>query len=101
MFPWSWPRKSFCPSPGRPQISRFRSRYNARLLLEALETRDMLSGYVVSNTNYSGANSLGAAIAAAVAADDPIARITFSGVPASPDLEWLRTCVDFIVQRNA
>ena len=25
----------------------------------------------------------------------------FAGVPTSPDLEWLRGCVDFIVQRNA
>jgi geranylgeranyl pyrophosphate synthase/uncharacterized protein with NAD-binding domain and iron-sulfur cluster len=25
----------------------------------------------------------------------------FAGVPTSPDLEWLRACVDFIVQRNA
>jgi geranylgeranyl pyrophosphate synthase/uncharacterized protein with NAD-binding domain and iron-sulfur cluster len=25
---------------------------------------------------------------------------TFAGVPASPDLEWLRACVDFVVQRD-
>ena len=25
----------------------------------------------------------------------------FAGVPASPDLEWLRTCTDFVVQRKA
>jgi geranylgeranyl pyrophosphate synthase/uncharacterized protein with NAD-binding domain and iron-sulfur cluster len=25
----------------------------------------------------------------------------FAGVPASPDLEWLRACVDFLVQREA
>jgi hypothetical protein len=25
----------------------------------------------------------------------------FAGVSTSPDLEWLRGCVDFIVQRNA
>ena len=24
----------------------------------------------------------------------------FAGVPASPDLEWLRTCVDYLVQRD-
>ena len=26
---------------------------------------------------------------------------TFAGVPANPDLEWLRACVDFLVQREA
>jgi geranylgeranyl pyrophosphate synthase len=25
----------------------------------------------------------------------------FSGVPTSPDLEWLRACIDFLVQRDA
>jgi geranylgeranyl pyrophosphate synthase/uncharacterized protein with NAD-binding domain and iron-sulfur cluster len=25
----------------------------------------------------------------------------FAGVPANPDLEWLRTCTDFVVQRKA
>jgi geranylgeranyl pyrophosphate synthase len=25
----------------------------------------------------------------------------FAGVPASPDLEWLRACIDFLVQRDA
>ena len=25
----------------------------------------------------------------------------FAGVPASPDLEWLRACMDFLVQRDA
>ena len=25
----------------------------------------------------------------------------FAGVPESPDLNWLRTCVDFLVQRDA
>ena len=25
----------------------------------------------------------------------------FAGVPASPDLEWLRACIDFLVQREA
>jgi geranylgeranyl pyrophosphate synthase/uncharacterized protein with NAD-binding domain and iron-sulfur cluster len=26
---------------------------------------------------------------------------TFAGVPPSPDLEWLRACIDFVVQRDA
>jgi hypothetical protein len=25
----------------------------------------------------------------------------FAGVPASPDLEWLRACVDYLVRRDA
>jgi geranylgeranyl pyrophosphate synthase/uncharacterized protein with NAD-binding domain and iron-sulfur cluster len=41
------------------------------------------------------------AIAFAEAAKREFDETAFAGVPASPDLEWLRTCVDFIVQRNA
>ena len=42
-----------------------------------------------------------AAIAFAAAAKLEFEETAFAGVPASPDLEWLRACVDFIVQRNA
>jgi geranylgeranyl pyrophosphate synthase len=41
------------------------------------------------------------AIAFAEAAKREFDETAFAGVPASPDLKWLRACVDFIVQRNA
>jgi geranylgeranyl pyrophosphate synthase len=41
------------------------------------------------------------AAAFAEAAKREFDETAFAGVPASPDLQWLRGCVDFIVQRNA
>jgi geranylgeranyl diphosphate synthase, type II len=41
------------------------------------------------------------ALAFAEAAAREFHSSAFSGVPASPDLEWLRACVDFLVQRDA
>jgi geranylgeranyl pyrophosphate synthase len=41
------------------------------------------------------------AAACAEAAKREFDETAFAGVPASPDLQWLRGCVDFIVQRNA
>jgi geranylgeranyl pyrophosphate synthase len=41
------------------------------------------------------------AVAFAEAAKREFEEKAFVGVPASPDLEWLRKSVDFIVQRNA
>ena len=42
-----------------------------------------------------------AAAALAEAAAREFASSAFAGVPASPDLEWLRACIDFLVQRDA
>jgi geranylgeranyl pyrophosphate synthase/uncharacterized protein with NAD-binding domain and iron-sulfur cluster len=42
-----------------------------------------------------------AAAAHAEAAASEFHSSAFAGVPASPDLEWLRACVDFLVQRDA
>jgi geranylgeranyl pyrophosphate synthase len=39
--------------------------------------------------------------ALAEAAAHEFSTSAFAGVPASPDLEWLRGCVDFLVQRDA
>ena len=41
------------------------------------------------------------AVAFAEAAKREFEERAFAGAPASPDLEWLRNCVDFIVKRNA
>jgi geranylgeranyl pyrophosphate synthase len=41
------------------------------------------------------------AVAFAEAAAREFHSSAFAGVPASPDLEWLRACVDFLVQREA
>ena len=41
------------------------------------------------------------AAAFAEAAKREFDETAFAGVPAGPDLQWLRGCVDFIVQRNA
>src|SRR5262249_8656461 len=50
------------------------------------EDRCLLSTYTVSNTDYSGAGSLGAAITAAVTAHDPGADIVFS-LPANSTIQ--------------
>jgi geranylgeranyl pyrophosphate synthase/uncharacterized protein with NAD-binding domain and iron-sulfur cluster len=42
-----------------------------------------------------------AAAALADAAAREFHSSAFAGVPASPDLEWLRACIDFLVQRDA
>ncbi len=42
-----------------------------------------------------------AAAAFADAATREFHGSAFAGVPASPDLEWLRACIDFLVQRDA
>jgi len=43
----------------------------------------------------------GTAAAFAEAAAREFERSAFAGVPASPDLEWLRGCVDYLVRRDA
>jgi geranylgeranyl pyrophosphate synthase/uncharacterized protein with NAD-binding domain and iron-sulfur cluster len=42
-----------------------------------------------------------AAAALAQAAAREFHSSAFAGVPTSPDLEWLRACIDFLVQRDA
>ena len=42
-----------------------------------------------------------AAAALAEAAAREFEELAFTGVPASPDLDWLRGCVDFLIQRDA
>ncbi len=58
------------------------SRHNARLELEPLEPRIVLSSYVVTSSLASGAGSLAAEISAAVTANDTNAQITFN-LPSS------------------
>ena len=41
------------------------------------------------------------AVALAEAAASEFDSSAFAGVPASPDLEWLRGCIDFLVQRDS
>jgi geranylgeranyl pyrophosphate synthase/uncharacterized protein with NAD-binding domain and iron-sulfur cluster len=41
------------------------------------------------------------ALALAEAAVREFDSSAFAGVPASPDLEWLRACIDFLVERDA
>ena len=42
-----------------------------------------------------------AAAAFAEAAAREFDSSAFAGVPASPDLEWLRACIDYLVRRDA
>jgi hypothetical protein len=63
---------------GLGKINRSRTRRDARFGLDLLEDRCLLSNYTVTNTNYSGAQSLGAAIAAAINSDDSHAQIDFT-----------------------
>ena len=60
----------------RPLVTR--GPRTRKAFVELLEDRCLLSSYLVSNTNYSGTDSLGAAIRAALAANDSAAMITFS-----------------------
>ncbi len=62
---------------GLGKINRSRIRRDARFGLDRLEDRRLLSNYMVTNTNYSGADSLGGAIAAAISSDDSHAQIDF------------------------
>ena len=41
------------------------------------------------------------AAALADAAASEFQRSAFAGVGAGPDLHWLRSCIDFLVQRDA
>jgi len=80
----------------RAWIGNFLSRpRERRLTREVLQLRQILA----STGSIEWAQQ--SALAFAEAAKREFEATAFAGVPASPDLEWLRTCVDFIVQRNA
>jgi geranylgeranyl pyrophosphate synthase/uncharacterized protein with NAD-binding domain and iron-sulfur cluster len=66
-----------------------------RLTREVLQLRQILA----SSGSIEWAQK--SAVALAEAAKREFDGTAFAGVPVSPDLEWLRTCVDFIVRRNA
>ena len=78
----SWPKRLFRMRDGLGRINRSRTGRDSRFGLEPLEERLVLSNYIVTNVNYSGTGSLGAAIAAAVTSDDSHAQIDF-GLPAN------------------
>ena len=42
-----------------------------------------------------------AAVAFAEAATHEFESTAFAGVPAGPDLDWLRSCINYLVQRDA
>ena len=73
-------------------LSRPRER---RLTREVLQLRQILA----STGSIEWAQQ--SAVAFAEAAKREFDERAFAGVPAGPDLEWLRKSVDFIVQRNA
>ena len=73
-------------------LSRPRER---RLAREVLRLRQILA----SNGSIKWAQQSAGALAAA--AKREFHGTAFAGAPASPDLEWLRACADFIVQRQA
>ena len=73
-------------------LSRSRER---RLPREVLRLHDMLE------RTGSIRWAQGSATAFAEAAAREFDGTAFTGVPASADLEWLRSCIDFLVQRDA
>ena len=80
----------------RAWIVNFRSRLRERRLTrEVLRLRQILA----STGSIEWAQQ--SAVAFAEAAKREFDETAFAGVPVGPDLEWLRNCVDFIVQRKA
>ena len=80
----------------RAWIGNFLSRpRERRLTREVLQLRQILA----STGSIEWAQQ--SAVAFAEAAKREFEEKVFVGVPAGPDLEWLRKSVDFIVQRNA
>ena len=78
------------------QISSFLARPRERRLpREVMRLHDILErGGSIRRAQQSAA-------ALAEAAAQEFHSTAFAGVPASPDLDWLRSCVDFLVQRDA
>jgi geranylgeranyl pyrophosphate synthase len=66
-----------------------------RLPREVLRLHQM----IVSSGSIEWAEQAAAAFADAAARE--FESSAFAGVPASPDLEWLRGCVNYLVQREA
>ena len=66
---------------------------SSRPRLEVLEDRVVPSTYAVTNTNYAGVGSLGAAITAAEAANDAQAVIVFNGIAANSTIQLTATDV--------
>ena len=80
----------------RAWIGNFLSRpRERRLTREVLQLRQILA----STGSIEWAQQ--SAVAFAESAKREFDERAFAGVPAGPDLEWLRKSVDFIVQRNA
>jgi geranylgeranyl pyrophosphate synthase/uncharacterized protein with NAD-binding domain and iron-sulfur cluster len=80
----------------RAWISDFLARPRERRLpREVLRLHRMIA----SGGSIEWAQQSAAALAEAAAKE--FERSAFAGVPASPDLEWLRACIDFLVHRDA
>jgi geranylgeranyl pyrophosphate synthase len=83
-------------STDRAWMSGFLARpRERRLLREVLRLHQIIS----SAGGIRWAQQAATAFAEAAANEFDISA--FAGVPASPDLEWLRTCIDYLVQRDA
>ena len=83
-------------STDRAWIGNFLGRpREQRLTREVLRLREILMKS--KSIEWTRQSAIGFAEAAKLEFDDT----AFAGVPASPDLEWLFRCADFIVQRNA
>jgi geranylgeranyl pyrophosphate synthase/uncharacterized protein with NAD-binding domain and iron-sulfur cluster len=80
----------------RAWIGNFLSRPRERRL-----TREVLHLRQILSRTGSIAWAQQSAAAFAEAAKREFDETSFAGASASPDLQWLRGCVDFIVQRNA
>jgi Bacterial Ig-like domain (group 3)/IPT/TIG domain len=76
--PQSRTKSLFRMRDGLRKTNRSRTGRDSRFGLEPLEDRLVLSNYMVTNINYSGTGSLGAAIASAISSDDSHAQIDFS-----------------------
>jgi geranylgeranyl pyrophosphate synthase/uncharacterized protein with NAD-binding domain and iron-sulfur cluster len=63
--------------------------------------RDVLRLHQIILNSGSIAWAQQAAVALADAATREFDSSAFAGAPASPDLDWLRSCVDFLVKRDA
>ena len=80
----------------RTWMSSFLARPRERRLpREVLRLRQI----IVNSGSMEWAQGTAAAFAEAAARE--FERSAFAGVPASPDLEWLRGCVDYLVRRDA
>ena len=76
--PKSRPKRLFRMRSGFVKTNRSRTSRGSCFRMEPLEDRVVLSNYTVTNIDYSGTGSLGAAIGAAISGDDAHAQIDFS-----------------------